>query len=187
MLVMKIKSNEIKVVEVSSIIPNPKNMNKHSPEQIQKLCDLIKHNGFREPLIISNRSGFLICGHGRLEAAKILGMKKIPVIFQDFENEAEEYQFAVSHNAIASWSELDRDLIFEELKNFPEIEIENLALNFDFSKLDAVLDSEDDDNDGPEEKSKKYLLEVQLHNELDLRDLYDDLISKGFMVREKKS
>ena len=36
------------------------------------------------------------------------------------------------------------------------------------------------------EKENKYLLEVQLHNELDLRDLYDDLISKGYTVKEKK-
>lgn len=100
---MEIKSNEIKIVDIASIISNPKNMNKHSSEQIEKLCDLITHNGFREPLIVSNRSGFLVCGHGRLESAKKIGMKKVPVVFQDFENEAEEYQFAVSHNAIASW------------------------------------------------------------------------------------
>lgn len=80
---------------------------------------------------------------------------------------------------------LDKELIFEELKNFPEIQIENLALNFDFSKIEMDLGPEEDNE--KEDLNKKYLLEVQLHNELDLRDLYDDLISKGFMVREKKS
>jgi len=179
---MEIKSNEIKIVDIDSIIPNPKNPNTHSEEQLEALGKLIKHNGFREPLIVSNRSGFLICGHGRLFSAKRIGMKLVPVVFQDFSSEAEEFQFSVAHNTIAEWSSIDRDLVLRELQSFPEIEFGDLAFNFDFSKIEEV---EIDDEEKEETLDKKYLLEVQLHNELDMRDLYDDLISKGFMVREK--
>ena len=87
------------------------------------MVKLIKNTGFRSPLIVSNQSGFLIVGHGRLDAAKSLKMKSVPVIFQDFKNEAEEYAFMCADNAIASWSELD----LEKIKDISADEIRALA------------------------------------------------------------
>jgi len=96
------KAHKIELVPPELIVPWEKNANKHTDEQINMLCKIIQHNGFRDPLIISKRSGFLICGHGRLICALKLKIEKVPVIYQDFENEAEEYQFMVAHNAINS-------------------------------------------------------------------------------------
>ena len=55
---INIKSKDIVLIDVDKVIANPKNTNKHSQDQIKRLEKLIKHNGFRDPLIISNRSGF---------------------------------------------------------------------------------------------------------------------------------
>ena len=122
---MEIKSKKIEMVETSKIVPNPKNANKHTTEQIQRLVKLIEYQGFRNPLIVSNRTGFLAVGHGRLEAAKIIGMEKVPVIYQDFENEAQEYAYLISDNEIARWAELDKELVIEELQ---KIELEDIEL-----------------------------------------------------------
>jgi hypothetical protein len=113
---MEIKSKEIKIVPIESIIPNPKNPNKHDESQIDRLCKLFEFQGFRQPLIISNRTGFLVCGHGRLMAAQKLKVKELPVIFQDFLSEAQEYAFLVSDNEIARWSEFDKIKAYEDLK-----------------------------------------------------------------------
>jgi hypothetical protein len=177
---MKIKCEEIKTVDVESIIPNPRNPNTHSEAQIRRLSKLIKNTGFRSPLIISNQSGFLIVGHGRLEAAKLSGMKQIPVIFQDFKNEADEYAFMCADNAIGAWSELDLAKINEVVLSIPELDIELLGLE-NFSILEMAMEDEEKENLEPE---KKLLLQVELPNELELRDLYDDLISKGYLVKE---
>lgn len=139
-----IKSEKIVLVDSDKIIINPRNTNKHSNEQIDKLVKLIKHNGFRDPLIISNRSGFLIAGHGRLEAARKLKMKKIPVIYQEFKNEAEEFQFMTAHNAIAKWAELDNDLILRGIEEF-DIDLDLMGLK-DF-KIPEVIDSYEDKNE----------------------------------------
>lgn len=139
-----IKSEKIVLVDSDKIIINPRNTNKHSNEQIDKLVKLIKHNGFRDPLIISNRSGFLIAGHGRLDAAKKLKMKKIPVVYQDFINEAEEFQFMTAHNAIAKWAELDNDLILQGIEEF-DIDLDLMGLK-DF-KIPEVIDSYEDKNE----------------------------------------
>jgi ParB-like chromosome segregation protein Spo0J len=106
---VEIKSKEISIVDIDSLVLNPKNNNKHPKEQIDRLAKLIKYQGFRNPLIVSNRSGFVLAGHGRIEAAKLAGLKEVPVMFQDFENEAQEYAYLTSDNAIASWSVPDQN------------------------------------------------------------------------------
>jgi len=178
---VEIKSKEIVLVDIDELVPCPKNNNKHSKEQIDRLAKLIKHHGFRNPLIVSNRSGFVLAGHGRIEAAKKIGMKEIPVIYQDFKDEAEEYTYLTSDNAIASWAELDLDMIKSEILNFDDMDIELLGLE-NFSIVDMAL--EDDEKDDKKEPEKKFILSVELPNEFELRDLYDDLISKGYMVKE---
>jgi len=121
----EIKSKNIELVDVSKIIENPKNANRHSLEQIQRLEKLIDYQGFRNPLIVSNRTGFLVVGHGRLTAAKNLEMKEVPVIYQDFESEAQEYAYLISDNEIARWAELDLHSVYTELDS---LEIENIDL-----------------------------------------------------------
>lgn len=182
-----IQAKEIKIVDIDSLIPNPKNNNRHPVEQYERLKKIIKKTGFRVPIEVSNRSGFVVCGHLRLEVAKQLDMKQVPVIYQEFENEAIEYAHMTAENEIARWSELDKHAILTEVHsdNF-EIDFDLLGLSFDIQKLDLNIDMPDDlDESDQPEKEKKYLLEIQLPNEMELRDLYDDLTSKGYMVKEK--
>lgn len=57
---MQIRANEIKLVSLDEIKLNPRNRNKHSKEQITRLAEIITYQGFRNPLIISNRSGLCV-------------------------------------------------------------------------------------------------------------------------------
>jgi hypothetical protein len=128
--VSEIKSKKIEIVDINEIKPNPKNRNIHSTEQIDRLCEIIKYQGFRIPLVVSNRSGFLVSGHGRLEAAKKLGLKKLPVIYQDFDSEEQEYASQVSDNAIAAWASLDLSGINSDLGDLgPEFDINMLGIS----------------------------------------------------------
>jgi DNA modification methylase len=149
---VEIKSKEIKIVDIDSIIPSPKNNNKHSEEQKKQLKKIIKANGFRSPLTISNRSGFLVKGHLRLEAAKELGFKELPVMYQDYDSEALEYADLTADNAIAMQSELDLSMINAELLNFDDFDLELLGLK-DFELVDAEkLEPQCDEDEVPELK-----------------------------------
>jgi DNA modification methylase len=148
---MQIKSKEIKLVDIDSLVPNPDNNNRHSIEQLERLSKIIKHNGFRNPLIVSNRSGFMIAGHGRLEAAKKLGFKEVPVVFQDFKNEAEEYQYMTADNEIARWAELDKHAVYTKLEALPEIDIDLLGIE-DFEIEVEKVEPQADEDDVPEVK-----------------------------------
>lgn len=141
-----IRSHKIELVPTDSVKPNNKNRNKHPESQIERLVKIITHQGFRQPLIISNRSGLLVAGHGRLIAAKRLGMTEVPVIFQDFENEEMEYQAQVSDNAIALQAELDLAGINVDIGELGPFDIELLGLeNFSVEVADKVPGCDEDD------------------------------------------
>ena len=97
---MQIKSESIELVSVDALIPYPKNMHNHPPEQIERLCKLIEYQGFRTPLVVQLGTNLIVAGHGRLEAAKKLGIERVPVTYQKFDDEAQLYAFMVSDNAI---------------------------------------------------------------------------------------
>lgn len=148
----QIKANKIELVEVEKIVENPKNRNKHPESQIEALCKIIKSQGFREPLIVSARSGFLIAGHGRLMAAKKLEIKKVPVMLQEFESEAQEYQHMIADNEVARWASLDIQGLREDLQDFDieDFNIEMLGIeNFDLDGIES-LEPEDLSNKNKE-------------------------------------
>lgn len=61
------------IVAIEKLIPNPKNPNTHPDAQIQALGRIIRQTGWRAPITVSKRSGFIVKGHGRLAAAKLEG------------------------------------------------------------------------------------------------------------------
>lgn len=144
-------------VAIDEIKPNPKNRNVHSDEQITRLVEILKYQGWRHPLIVSNQSGQLVVGHGRLLAAKKLKMKMVPVIYQDFDSMEQEYAFAVSDNAIASWAELDLSGINADVGDLgPDFNLELLGIeNFN---LDPEFDPGTENDQGKlDQKELQYL------------------------------
>lgn len=127
-------------VDIDRITGHPRNPNKHGDEQIALLAKIIKTSGWRNPICVSNRSGFVIKGHGRLMAARVLGVDLVPVEYQDYANEAEEYNDLIADNRIAELAERDmgiiKDLLEEldtgandmDLTGYAEAEIERLML-----------------------------------------------------------
>ena len=87
--------------------PHPKNRNKHPKDQIERLAKILKYQGFRKPIVVSNLSGYVVEGHGRIQAALHNKWERVPVCYQDFEDETQEYAHLTADNAIALWAELD--------------------------------------------------------------------------------
>lgn len=128
------------LLPIMKVVPNPQNPNKHPDKQIELLADVIKANGWRTSITISKRSGFIVCGHGRYAAAVKLGLKSVPVDFQDFESEAEEYSVLIADNRIAELSKVDEGGIAELVSNlqtdFDDFDVKNLGYtDKDFDRL----------------------------------------------------
>ena len=136
---IEIKCTYSEIRDIDKCVENPRNSNKHSTKQIAALAKIIKARGFRHPIVISKRSQFIVAGHGRLEAARLLGMEKVPVDVQDFESEADEYAFLESDNHIARYAEFDQDKMIENLKDL-EIDLETFVFE-DLGLLDFQIPS----------------------------------------------
>jgi len=105
------------LVDIEKLVPNPKNNNKHPKEQIERLAKIIDFQGQRKAIVVSNRSGFIVKGHGCLEALKLLGWKQVAVDYQDYDSEAQEYADMTADNEIARWATLDTQMVLDEIPN----------------------------------------------------------------------
>ena len=148
---IKIRSNEIKMVELRSLKMKSNNRNHHGQDQIEMLAEHYKYQGFRNPLIVSNQSGEIVSGNGRYLAAVRAGLKTLPVIFQDFDSPEQEYSYHVADNSLHDWSRLDLSSINNDLQDLgPDFDLKMLGINnftLDFNQLDF--------NPNAEEKEKK--------------------------------
>lgn len=130
------------VVDIAALIPNPRNPNRHDDEQIRLLAKIIQHQGWRAPITVSNRSGFIVRGHGRLMAAKVLKVSEVPVDRQDYATEAEEWADLIADNRLAELAtpdmpdlkdllqELDTGALDMELTGYTEQAMADLMSQF---------------------------------------------------------
>ncbi len=134
---------------------DPKNRNIHPKDQIERLAKILEYQGARYCAKISNQSGILRSGHGRVMAAELAGWTHYPVDFQDYESLDQEYADAIADNAVASWAELDLSGINFDLAELgPDINLDMLGIK------DFFLDpSERDLSD--EEKEELYTKKIQ--------------------------
>lgn len=94
-----------------SLVEHPRNYNTHPKEQINLLAKIIRHQGWRNPITVSARSGFVVKGHGRLAAARLLECESVPVDVQEYKDEASEYADMIADNRIAELAEADQDAL----------------------------------------------------------------------------
>src|SRR5437867_5404280 len=95
------------LVQVADLKPHPKNPNPRPAAPDAAIAAVIEGNDWRAPITVSNRSGFITRGHGRLEAALLLGCEQVPVDFQDYASEQAEF---------ADLAEIDEDRLVGVLK-----------------------------------------------------------------------
>lgn len=131
-----------KLVDTAALIGNPRNPNTHPDKQIALLAKIIIMQGWRAPITVSNRSGFIVRGHGRLMAAKAAGLEQCPVDYQDYDTEAAEWADLIADNRLSEISIIDRpalkDLIEEmdtgdfdlDLTGFDELDLKGLMSAF---------------------------------------------------------
>lgn len=145
------------LADVVSLIPNPRNPNKHPDKQIAMLAKIIRHQGWRSPIVVSNRSGFVVKGHGRLEAAKLLQVEKVPVDRQDYSTEADEWADLIADNRIAELAETDDQEIATLLKELDgKIDLDLVGFDSEaLTELDGFAKESDTDADPQIDKAEE--------------------------------
>jgi len=144
---MRIMCAYNKLEYLRNLKPNPRNPNKHSEDQIKLLAKIMNMQGIRAPIVISNRSGLIIKGHARLEAAKLLNYQQYPCDYQNYEHEDMEYADMVADNKIAELAESDDDVIQSiALDLGPDFDLDLFGIpDFKVSGVDTLPPDKDED------------------------------------------
>lgn len=126
-------------LKLSELKPSPRNARTHSQKQIHQIAQSIKAFGFTNPVAI-NGSGEIISGHGRCEAAKLLGMTHVPAIRLDHLNSEQARLLRIADNRLAEAAGWDEELLKLELGELIELDIEIELTGFEMAEIDVILD-----------------------------------------------
>jgi DNA modification methylase len=122
---MMSKKLKIEYTAVDKLTANPQNARTHSKKQIKKLAASIKEFGFNNPVLI-DRDNVIIAGHGRVMAAKKIGLEQIPTLLIDYLTPEQIRAYMLADNQLALLSDWDFEILSNEFKD-----LANLDLGFD--------------------------------------------------------
>ncbi len=130
----------IEHVRVADLKPYPGNARTHSPKQIAEIASSIKAFGFNNP-VLADRDGTIIAGHGRVEAAKALGVETVPVIRLEHLSEARKRAYILADNRLAEKAGWDRDILAIELQHLTSLDLEFdvTITGFEMAEIDVLL------------------------------------------------
>ena len=149
---------EIHVRKISDLVPYENNARIHSPEQIEKLRRSILQFGFLRPLLINSENGVL-CGHGRMEAAKLAGMTELPCVLADHLSEEERIAYILADNELAEQASWDKDIVSAELIRLRDAGFDISLTGFceDDIRLDIPAEPYEDEDFDPEPQEGEYV------------------------------
>ena len=110
---------ELQSVEITKIKPYKNNAKIHGKNQLKKLQESISEFGFLTPCLIDQEYN-LIAGHGRVEAAKALGMKEVPCVFVEDLTEEQRKAYILADNKLSELAEWDLEILNQELAELSE-------------------------------------------------------------------
>lgn len=130
------------------LTPDPRNARTHSKKQVAQIIASIRAFGFTNP-ILADPQGNLIAGHGRLRAAKEMGLESVPVITLDGLSEPQKKALRLADNKIALNAGWDTEILKLELAelSLPEIDIDLGLTGFSPGEIDVVLSESEDPDD----------------------------------------
>jgi ParB-like chromosome segregation protein Spo0J len=135
---------EYEIKKVSDLLPYVNNSRTHSEEQTTQIASSISEFGFTNPVLIDDTNN-LIAGHGRLLAAKKLGLEEVPAIILSGLTKAQKKAYVIADNQLALNAEWDLDTLKLEIEGLKELNFDVDLLGFDDSFLDVIAFDEDFD------------------------------------------
>jgi DNA modification methylase len=133
--------HEYVIKKVSDLVPYINNSRTHSEEQTIQIASSISEFGFTNPVLIDDTNN-LIAGHGRLLAAKKLGLEEVPAIVLTGLSKAQKKAYVIADNQLALNSGWDLDMLKIEIEGLKELDFDVGLLGFEDDFLDGLLEEE---------------------------------------------
>ena len=133
--------NQIELLLVSSLIPYARNSRTHSDEQVTQIAASIREFGFTNPVLIDS-NGTIIAGHGRVMAAKKVGLAEVPCLRLEHLSPSQIRAYVIADNKLALNAGWDDEMLKAELLTLQEEGFNTDLTGFSDDELNALLNSE---------------------------------------------
>ncbi len=141
-------STAVEPMAITRLRPYSRNARIHSKKQIRQIADSIQNFGFTNPAISDDDE--IIAGHGRVEAARLLGMHSVPTLRLSHLNAAQRRAYVIADNKLSLNAGWDRDLLAIELQALIDIDFDVEITGFSLAEVDLLLDEAREASPGPQ-------------------------------------
>jgi DNA modification methylase len=146
--------SDLTIIErpIETLNSSPHNARTHSEKQIWQIATSIEKFGFNNPVLIT-AEGEIIAGHGRVEAAKILGLGSVPTVQLDHLSGSQRRAYIIADNRIAELAGWDKDILAIEFQQLLEsdAELDLTSTGFEIAEVDLIMGSKDKSEPEPQE------------------------------------
>jgi DNA modification methylase len=136
---MSLSAPQIELLPPASLRPYPGNARRHSKKQVRQIAESIRRFGFTNPVLISDQ-GEIIAGHGRVMAAKELGLTSVPTVRLSHLSAEERRAYVLADNKLALNAGWDTEILAIELQALVDLEFDVTLTGFSLAEVDHALD-----------------------------------------------
>lgn len=137
--------------DIGRLLPYAKNSRTHSEEQIAQIAASIKAFGFTNPILVGD-DGVIVAGHGRLSAARKIGLKQVPVIVLDHLSDTERRALVIADNQLALNAGWNTELLSLEIQELKDLDFDIELLGFTEEQLEEFTPEEIPEFQGDEDE-----------------------------------
>lgn len=149
----EVSSRKVVMRDLSDLKSDPRNARRHDKTQIQRLAKSLKEFGFIMPVLIDG-GGTIVAGHGRIAAAKQLGISKVPTLAVTHLTDAQRRAFAIADNRLAELAHWDNQALASELSALSSLGLsfDCETIGFDTAQIDLLIENFGEAGDDPDDR-----------------------------------
>ncbi len=138
---------------IEQLKPDPRNTRVHNKKQVRQIASSIESFGFNVPILIDGGNN-VVAGHGRILAAKLLGLAEVPTVRLDHLTGAQRRAFAIADNRLTEIASWDNRLLGETLKELASVDLDFAleATGFDIGEIDLRIEALSQNEHDPAER-----------------------------------
>lgn len=176
----KMASGKIELRAIEDVVPYANNAKDHPDKQVDQIIASIKEFGWTIPILVAE-DGTVIAGHGRLLAARKMGLQKVPVIVAKGMSDEQRRAYTIADNRLTEGGRWDREKLALEIGDLKALEFDISTLGFSKAQVDRMFDNKEGNSGSIGEI--KYSVVIDCEDEHDQAELIERLEGEGLKCR----
>ncbi|MEM9377021.1 MAG: ParB/Srx family N-terminal domain-containing protein, partial [Pseudomonadota bacterium] len=130
--------SDVERASIKSLTPNARNARTHSPKQIRQIANSIEAFVFVNPVLV-DEAGIILAGHGRVAAAKRLGIDEVPIVRIGHLSQAQKRAYVIADNQLALKAGWDDEILAIEFQALADLDFDLSLTGFDMGDIDRII------------------------------------------------